>query len=343
MPTMRGFLRGAAVFLLQLTIIGVLTLALLEGIVAFSFRNPKTSLLPGPLLRYLHVQFDRNTIQVMPECARYDDRVTYTLKPGTCRFVNREFDTEYRVNSAGLRDDEASLQRPDVIVLGDSLAMGWGVQQEEAFPALFEKETGYRTLNAGVSSYGTVRALKLLERLDRSALTRLVLQYTDNDFFENEQFVTNGDLKILSQPEYERTVADHQHALAYFPGKYAINVLVQLRNMVRQQVSPDARAQAGQSNDRAREAEIFLAVLERSPVDIRGFKPVVLSLDGGFIAAARQAAAASSVDWIKSLQFVDASGVAAIDGSFYRLDDHPTAIGQQAIAKELIKVVGPRE
>jgi len=40
-----------------------------------------------------------------------------------------EFTNEVRVNHLGVRDDEASLVAPDVIVIGDSHAMGWGVDQ----------------------------------------------------------------------------------------------------------------------------------------------------------------------------------------------------------------------
>src|SRR5262249_6192981 len=53
-------------------------------------------------------------IQVLPDCTRYDARVTYLLRPGRCRFSETEFDTEINANSFGLRDDEASLTRPDI-------------------------------------------------------------------------------------------------------------------------------------------------------------------------------------------------------------------------------------
>ena len=52
-------------------------------------------------------------------------------------------------------------------MLGDSYAMGWGVEQGESFPEILEAATGLRVLNAGVPSYGTPRELLMLERLDR--------------------------------------------------------------------------------------------------------------------------------------------------------------------------------
>jgi hypothetical protein len=104
-------------------------------------------------------------VQFLPDCGRYDPDVTYTLRPGVCRFRNAEFDTELRINSAGLGDDEASLRDASVVVLDDSHAMGWGVEQDEAFPQVLERITGLKTLNAAVPSFGTVRAIRLLRRL----------------------------------------------------------------------------------------------------------------------------------------------------------------------------------
>ena len=72
-------------------------------------------------------------IQFMPCCARHDASLTYTLKPGLFSFSNIEFETQYHVNHMGLRDDEESLNNPQIIVLGDSQAMGWGVEQKREF------------------------------------------------------------------------------------------------------------------------------------------------------------------------------------------------------------------
>lgn len=89
-------------------------------------------------------------VQYLPECARYDSELGYTLQPGNCVFENTGFSTELGVNSAGFRDDEASLNAPEIVVLGDSQAMGWGVGQGMTFADLIETETGRKTLNTGV-------------------------------------------------------------------------------------------------------------------------------------------------------------------------------------------------
>jgi lysophospholipase L1-like esterase len=316
------------VFLLQTAIVFLISMALLEMLVALSFRYPRWSPIPMPLLQYLHIRFDRNVIQVMPDCAIHDDSVTYTLRPGRCVFSSREFSNEYRINSMGVRDDEPSLRQPQTVILGDSLAMGWGVDQDQAFPSVYERITGVRTLNAGISSYGTVRELRLLQRIDRSALTSIVIQYNENDVFENAQLIERPPFTTLTREQYQRTVEEQARLLRYIPGKYAFNVLVQLQSTLkgRQRV-----ADVGED----RQAELFVRVIERSPVDLGPFRVTVMAVNSRFLESVRRMAATSSFPWVREMEYLDISSIAALEGGHYVLDDHPTAIGHEAIARLL--------
>ena len=314
---------------IQAVAISVITLALLEGLVVFSLRNPAIAIIPLSILRPMHVLFDRNTIQVMPECAVYDEGLTYTLRPGHCTFSNPEFSNALSINTLGVRDDQASLDQPGVVMLGDSITMGWGVNQDEAFPSVFEQKTGRRTLNAGVASYGTVRELRMLSRVDRRAATDIVIQYSGNDLAENEDLIA-GRFRILSREGYEQTVSGQAEMLGYHPGKYSLNLMVMLRNSLRARSNPAAVASPHH------EAALFLKVMEQSPVDLSPFRVTVLSLERPFIDAVRPLARAAESSVIHRLQFVDASGISATPGAFYVLDDHPTLIGHEAIAQLLI-------
>ncbi len=144
------------------------------------------------LKKYYTAQF--SIVQFNPDCSRYDSELTYTLKEGECIFKNKEFSTKYNINHLGLRDDEESLVKPEIIVLGDSYAMGWGVNQDQSFPSIIEKELGLKTLNAGISSYGTAREYLLFNKLDISNLKYLIIQYCSNDFLENQIFFMNSEL-----------------------------------------------------------------------------------------------------------------------------------------------------
>jgi len=159
--------------------------AIIEIIFVSMLHAPRlTAASPAPvrrLVQQVYRHFNRALIQFNPECARYDADVTYTLKPPGCTFGNIEFDNAYDVNRMGLRDTEANLAAPDVIVIGDSHAMGWGVNQDQSFPRVLGQKTGLKVLNAAVSSYATVREMRMLDRLDTSHLKVLVIQYDDND------------------------------------------------------------------------------------------------------------------------------------------------------------------
>jgi hypothetical protein len=76
-----------------------------------------------------------------------------------------------------------------IAVLGDSHAMGWGVNDEETFAAELQRLTRRPVFNLAVSSYGTRRELI---RFDRSGLgdrvDTVVIQYCENDLDENLGF-----------------------------------------------------------------------------------------------------------------------------------------------------------
>jgi len=212
--------------LFSLVFIPSLTLLLLDGVFA-AVRNTRalayTPVLQ-PLARYLY-SLDWTTVHLLPECGEYDPELTYRLRPGTCTFSELEFDTEYRINSLGVRDDEASLDAPRIVVLGDSFAMGWGVEQQEGFPAVLEDLSGSKVLNAGVSSYATAREFGMLERIDLSRARYLIVQYASNDVEENRLYGSSGNrIPVRDDAWYEDQVRAHTRNRSYRPGKYAYEV-----------------------------------------------------------------------------------------------------------------------
>ncbi len=74
-------------------------------------------------------------------------------------------ETEVKVNSLGLRNPEITIQKPlglkRILFIGDSITMGWGVKEEEAFPRKTETILNknliipqYQSINAGISATG---------------------------------------------------------------------------------------------------------------------------------------------------------------------------------------------
>lgn len=212
--------------LFALIFVPSLTLLLLDGVFAAVRNTRSLAYTPvlQPLARYLY-SLDWTTIHLLPECGEYDPELTYRLRPGACTFSELEFDTEYRINSLGVRDDEASLDGPEIIVLGDSFAMGWGVEQEEAFPSVLEDLSGNKVLNAAISSYATAREFGMLERIDLSNARYLIVQYASNDAEENRLYGSSGaDIPVRDRGWYKDQVRAHTRNRTYRPGKYAYEV-----------------------------------------------------------------------------------------------------------------------
>jgi hypothetical protein len=124
----------AAALVACITVEGLIVLVLAHPRLLSPSGDPGGAVLA--VARRYYVRDEEQIVQFLPPCAVYDPEVTYTLRPGThCVVKNSEHTVEYDANRAGLRDDDASLDHPTVVVTGDSHAMGWGVPLRRASPA----------------------------------------------------------------------------------------------------------------------------------------------------------------------------------------------------------------
>lgn len=293
------------------------------------------------LAREYYGGFDRAIIQMDPRSARYDPELFYTLRPGRFVFAQREFAHEFRVNSLGVRDDEAALDAPEIVVLGDSVAMGWGVAQDETFAAIIGRATGRRVLNAAVSSYGTVREMRLLERVDRRRLAWLVVQYNANDVGENRLFLQRGNVHVPgSRERFDAISRRYAAKRVYYPGKYAWESWRRLTRAVRDRVSP--RAPRGPAPTADEEAEAFLnALLHAGSVDLERVGLVIAEITGEgapatMLAALRPRLARADLPaGVRTARLVDVGARLGPD-DFHVLDDHPNALGHRAIAEAVL-------
>jgi len=301
---------------------------------------------PAPLRRSIqqvYRHFNRSLIQFDPQCARYDGGLAYTLKPGTCTFENIEFRNAYHVNSLGVRDEEAAPDAPEVVVLGDSHAMGWGVDQEEALPQVLERKLGRKVLNAAVSSYGTVREMRLLDRVNTSRLRVLVVQYSDNDLPENRTFRLDANhLPIMSEEQYQRIVRHYASQHSYYPGKYVYRLLMKILRL--EEPEPDQMKMEPATPEQ--EAQLFLNALRygsKATLDdvqtfvfeineqIRPGRPFISALDV-------QRQRGGQPPFIRRLKALDVAPVLTTD-DFYRLDDHMNARGHEKVAAVLADAI----
>ncbi len=170
--------------------------------------------------------FDSRLIQYEKNQMVYDSSLFYRFKANNnFNFSNREFNNNYSINSFGLRDDEKSLKSPVIICLGDSYSMGWGVEQGKSYAQQIEKKAGLVVLNAGISSYGTARELKLLQLLDTSGVKFIIIQYCLNDYTENKMSVENHfNLNTSSKNSFDSVQQSYRRGRYYFPGKHFLSI-----------------------------------------------------------------------------------------------------------------------
>ncbi len=309
------------------------------------------------LLHQYYKRRDRNIIQCMPICGRYDPDLFYTLRPGRFRFKNREFDVEFYVNSLGVRDDDASEKDPEAIVVGDSFAMGWGVQQDQTFAQILETNTGMTMLNAAISSYGTVRELEILKRISLKNLRYLIIQYYENDYFENVTYAKNHNyLPIRTKQAYKQTVMQHTAAVQYFLGKHIIHITKLLFQQIKSFFSYDhpmiADPQKNQEEYNRRgeeEVDVFLNVLANSsisPVNMPHLKIIVFEIPSPgtntkrhFISRLKKRVSnLSNSTSFGNIVTLNLSEEFTLD-HYFILDDHLTEEGHKLVAERLLPLI----
>lgn len=304
------------------------------------------------LLNTYSTQAETNIIQFMPQSSVYSDRLFYTLKPSArFRFRNPEFSDSFFTNRMGLRDDDNSLLHPAVICLGDSYAMGWGVAQAESFPEQLERMLQKNVLNAAVSSYGTVRELANLYRLDTSALETIIIQYCRNDYRENREYMQNDQrLPISSRRVYDSLLNDHYWSTRWFPGKRAVTIA---KLYAEQKTNDWFFPNRATWKDSARwnlqkAAEYFTDILYRSAIHFNKVKVLVIdmneqqTMNNDFIEAVntliRQPRyAARFANHLITVPVADL--LTAND--YYILDPHIRASGHRKIAERLRTFITP--
>ena len=151
-----------------------------------------------------------------------DPVVSYRQPPST---THRYQGVEVRYNEAGLRDRPIAPKADRewrVLMLGDSLVFGWGVEQEKTFSALLEGllseqlHRPVRVINAGVCSYNTVTQLAWLRQdgLDLHP-DLVVLVYATNDIAPIDAVWARKDGEPSERPFTQRAMSVLSHSWLY--------------------------------------------------------------------------------------------------------------------------------
>ena len=143
---------------------------------------------------------DLDPLYVSPERDRfwkYDSLLGWAHQPGQEGiFQTPQFRTVVRINENGLRDRGHAYERENdierILVLGDSFAWGYGVEESERFSQLLEEALGVEVINAGVSGYSTDQELLWYRNEGIKYETDLVLLvFSGNDMGDNDRQIVN--------------------------------------------------------------------------------------------------------------------------------------------------------
>lgn len=326
----------------------IILLGLLELFFFITLKYPAVfPIIINKISRRIYFNYEMNSIQYLPECARFDPELGYSLKPGRCVFSDFEFSTKYSINSLGVRDTEEALNSPQIIVVGDSYAMGWGAEQNETFAKVIEAKTGLTVLNCSCSSYGTVREMMLLKKVKRDRLKYLIIQYCNNDYEENLSFLNNGNKLItMSREMYAGNVARNRDLIKYYPGKYlwsAARVISSNFDYLLK-IGKHQQVLEGQYKLEKGEAEAFLGVLMNCGLDFSGVQLLVFKAnsfdprDSRFVNSLREKISSGPYPpFIKKMIVMDAGKYLHEDTDIFFLNGHYNHRGHQVIADMIIQ------
>jgi hypothetical protein len=245
-----------------------------------------------------------------------------------------------------------------MIVIGDSHAMGWGVEQNQTFAQIVEARSGLTTLNAAVSSYGTAREVMSLQRLDTSRLRFLVIQYADNDFGENAAFYeANNHLETMSFAKYAELSRAQEKLSRYYFAATLKRIITSRIEVIQQQIgkvsgSPSHRlgirseaqpVKNASAESRLNGAELFLNVLNHSAVNLKGVNIIVFDISNYGRSGHRffnllQASLRSETHDPSSLaiQVIDTARLLGPQ-HYYRLDGHLNVEGHRVVAEAILQ------
>jgi hypothetical protein len=329
----------------------VLLLGVLELLLFLTIKYPQVhKILPDiitKISRRIYFYYDMNIIQYSPACARFSPDLGYTLKPGKCFFSDYEFHTAYTVNSLGVRDTEEALNSPQIVVVGDSYAMGWGVEQNETFAKIIEAKTGLAVLNVSVASYGTAREMMLLKKVKRERMKYLIIQYCNNDYNENLSFLNNGNkLIIMSREKYNELVKQNLENRKYYLGKYLWSAAKVISSNFNYLFKIRDYKQVEESHYKLEKDEVgaFLGVLLNCGIDFSGVQLMVFKAnsfdprDSRFVNSLQQRISSGQYPpFIKKMIVMDAGKYLHEGTDIFLLNGHYNQRGNRVIADMIIQ------
>lgn len=315
-------------------------LAIVGVLVYFTFL---TNAFPQAYRQYIrNINFD--CFEVVP-----DHRYVYRMKPGECHFNNAEYSTVQTIDANGFRNANPKIgYDAKVVLLGDSHTYGFSVNDADTLNAQLKSRHNIDALNLGVPIYATYRELAAAEDHAPNAEV-LVLQYCENDFGENSEYLT---LPPDQEPENRKgvlqniTAAKEIYAVRKATGSPLRDTLLGITQVLREHEYQNRWEMKKEDRERnyEYEAEQFSEILARHKDYLKNRKLIVYeSTSYGrnsivFQAAFNKILRREFPDL--NIEVLDVSKVVSKRDYFW-LDDHPRASFYAKVADMLAPHLKP--
>lgn len=151
----------------------------------------------------------RNIWQYNENCSIIDDNLIYIPSLNPCRFKNIEFDTILNFDENGrIPEKKITNYQSSIVILGDSHAMGWGVNDNQTFASKLNNLIDSPVLNFGVSSYATEREIqRLINWKHKDLVDLIIIQYCENDLEENLNFPIKKEIAMNKYKSNKKSVS----------------------------------------------------------------------------------------------------------------------------------------
>jgi lysophospholipase L1-like esterase len=313
-------------------------------------------------------------LYVSPERSRFwrhDAMLGWAHRPGQSgMFATPQFRTHVRISPQGLRDREHSYERAPgtrrILVLGDSFAWGYGVEEPDRFTQRLESALGVEVINAGISGYSTDQELLWFQNEGSKYEVDLVLlSFTGNDLGHNARQLVytiyykpafalkDGRLALQGYPVPTATPRDRliyslsqQSALAYLLINTYFDVRSSAREVGQGPAGPAPTSASGTERADPYALTLALAAELRRAAEARGAEFAILATDRWWNGPAG-ATYAGLLSELRTQQFevLDVEAMPGFEPETMVIadDGHWNADGHQYVAERLEDLIRDRQ
>ena len=306
----------------------------------------------------------REIVQYNNDCFQTSEELIYSpIINSICFQNNYEYLIKLEFGKYSNRlDEQGFVNKPNILVLGDSHAMGWGVSNKEIFTSILNKE-GFKTINLSVSSYGTARELLKMKRWAKKNSNEfknvhtVIIQYCQNDISENKkflenpkQFITNSRKEIKNfknklgiknkyHLSYKGTIKYRNYG--FIIKKYYSNLLNSFNKKLN---IGNSKRQAFSQNNQSSHAKLFFNVLNNYSDLIKG-KRIIVFVSNGYGIRNNQISKElieyyelNPVDYLDYFTVLSPKDtlLKVNSDSYYLIDDHISPIGHSRLGYSLV-------